>query len=56
MDKKAKKRLEVLRKKMVKLQQQLAGAREQADEPDEVQQVENEIAKTKAEIETLKNS
>ena len=56
MDRKSKKRLEVLRKKMTKLQQQLAGAREQADEPDEVKQVEEQISRAQAEIETLKNS
>ena len=56
MDRKAKKRLEVLRKKMVKLQQQLAGVREQADEPDEIMQVEKEIAKAQNEIDSLKKS
>ncbi|MEC9093783.1 MAG: hypothetical protein VX438_13820 [Planctomycetota bacterium] len=56
MDRKAKKRLEVLRKKMIKLQQQLAGVKEQADEPGEILDVENQIAKAQAEIESLKNS
>ena len=41
---------------MTKLQQQLAGVREQADEPDELKQIEDEIERTKAEIESLKNS
>ena len=35
MDKKAKKRLDVLNKKLQKLQQQLAGAKQQMDEPEE---------------------
>lgn len=56
MDRKAKKRLEVLRKKMIKLQQQLAGVKEQADEPEEITEVENEIAKAQSEIDSLKNS
>ena len=34
MDKKSKKRLEVLRKKLEKLQAQLVGAKQQEDEPD----------------------
>ena len=56
MDKKAKKRLEVLRKKTVTLQQRITGTREQEDEPGEVQRLEDELAAVKAEIEKLKNS
>lgn len=56
MDKKAKKRLEVIRKKVTQLRLNLAGARQQADEPDEVANLEAEIAKLEAERETLKNS
>ena len=56
MDKKTKKRLDVLRKKVQSVQQQLAGARQQTDEPDEIQRLEAEIADLKAEIEKLKNS
>ena len=55
-DKKAKKRIEVLRGKIKKLQQRLAGAKEQEDEPGEVEQIEQEIAKHLDEIQSLKNS
>lgn len=56
MDKKAKKRIEVLRKKITQLQQRLAGAKEQMDDPDEVRQYESQIADALAEIEKLKAS
>ena len=44
LDKKSKKRLEVLRKKLEKLNAQLAGAKQQEDEPGEVAGIEKEIA------------
>lgn len=56
MDKKAKKRVEVLRKKIGTLQQQLTGAKEQMDDPDEVKQLEAEIAACKQEMAELKGS
>lgn len=56
MDKKAKKRIEVLRKKLTQLQQQLAGAKQQMDDPDEVRQYESQIAAAQAEIDKLKDS
>ncbi len=56
MDKKAKKRVEVLRQRIKKLNQQLAGARQQEDEPGEVDRIEQEIAIVKEEIERLKAS
>lgn len=56
MDKKAKNRIKILRERVQKLQKQLAGAREQEDEPGEVARIEEEIEKTKSEIETLKAS
>ena len=56
MDKKAKKRLGVIRPKLQNLQKQLSGARQQDDEPGEVQRLEREIAAFKAEAEKLKNS
>ncbi|MDG2383954.1 MAG: hypothetical protein P8N76_19945 [Pirellulaceae bacterium] len=56
MDKKAKKRIEVLRQRIVKIQQQLSGARQQDDEPGEVERLEQEINDVKAEIEKLKSS
>lgn len=56
MDKKTKKKLEVARKKVDSLLKQLAGAKQQTDEPDEIKKLEDEIAAKRAEIETLKNS
>jgi predicted nucleic acid-binding Zn-ribbon protein len=56
MDKKAKKRIEVLRKKIADLQPRLAGAKKQTDEPDEVAKLETELAAAQAELEKLKSS
>jgi hypothetical protein len=53
MDKKAKKRIELLRKKINDLQPRLAGAKKQMDDPDEVRKIEAEIAAAKQEIEKL---
>jgi hypothetical protein len=53
MDKKVKKKQEVLRQRLHKLQQQLAGARKQMDDPDEVRRLESDIAAAKAELEKL---
>ena len=55
MDKKAKKRLEVLRQKLQKQKKLLAAAKQQTDEPDEVANIERLIAEIKAEIENIKN-
>lgn len=56
MDKKAKKRIEILRKRQEKLRQQLAGAKSQMDDPAEVETLEKEIDDVRSEIEKLKNS
>jgi hypothetical protein len=56
MDKKAKKRIDLLHKKLNDLQQRLAGAKKQLDEPAEVRQLETQIAEAQAEIEKLKSS
>lgn len=56
MDKKAKKRIEVLRKKITQWQQQLAGAKEQMDDPSEVEMYEKQIAEAQEEIAKLKAS
>ena len=56
MDKKAKKRVEVLRKKIATLQQQLAGAKAQPDDPDEPARIQAEIDQAKQEIAELKAS
>ena len=54
LDKKSKKRLEVLRKKLEKLQAQLTGAKQQEDEVGEAAALEKQIEETKAEMATLK--
>jgi len=56
MDKKAKKRVEVLKKKLPALEQRLAGAKQQMDDPDEVKMYEEQIAAARAEITKLKES
>lgn len=56
MDKKEKKRLEVLRKKHEQVRQRLAGARTQMDDKSEVEAIEKELAAINFEIESLKNS
>ena len=55
-DKKAKKKLETTRQKIQKLQQQLAGAKSQDDEPGEVERLEAEIAQLKKIADELKAS
>jgi hypothetical protein len=54
MDKRSKKKLEVLRNRIQKLRQQLAGAKKQPDEPGEVERLEHEIASLEAEAAKLK--
>jgi hypothetical protein len=56
MDRKAKKRIEVLNQKLHKLRQQLAGARQQPDDPGEPKRLEAEIAAADAELHKLKAS
>ncbi len=56
MDKKSKKRVEVLRKKIDGLQQRLNGAKQQMDDPAEVEQLEAAISDAKEEITKLKAS
>ena len=55
-DKKTKKKIEVARKKIEKLRVILACAKEQTDEPDEVEKIQSEIAAKEAEIAAWKNS
>ena len=55
MDKKAKKRLDVINKKLQTLRTQLAGSRAQADDLDELKQLEDEIAKLETEAAELKS-
>jgi hypothetical protein len=56
MDKKAKKRIEVLHQKLPKLRQLLAGAKQQPDDPGEQKRLEAEIAAAEAELHQLKAS
>ncbi len=53
MDKKAKKKIEVLRDRIAKLRQQLAGAKKQMDDPAEVDRLEREVTQAQAEIDKL---
>ena len=54
MDKKAKKRIDLLNQRLQKLRQQLAGARKQMDDPADVDRLEREITQVTAELEKLK--
>ena len=54
MDKKDKKRIEVLQQKIAKLQQLLAGAKKQPDDPAVVPRLEKDLAAAHAELATLK--
>ncbi len=55
MDKKAKKRIDLLHQKLQALRQQLAGAKKQMDEPEEVVRLEAAIAAAEAELKQLKD-
>jgi hypothetical protein len=52
-DKKAKKKQDILRQRLQKLNQQLAGARKQMDDPEEVRRLESDLATAKAELDKL---
>ena len=54
MDKKAKKKIDVLHDRITKLRQQLAGAKKQLDDPAEVERLERDIAQVQAELEKIK--
>jgi len=56
MDKKAKKRIGVLNTRLQKLRPQLAGHRQQNDDPEELARIEREVAQAEAELTTLKDS
>jgi len=55
MDKKAKKRLDVINKKLQTLRPRLAGSKAQADDPEELRQLEDEVAALEAEATRLKS-
>ena len=50
MDKKAKKRIDVLNTRITNLRQQLAGARKQMDDAEEVKNLEKQLAAAEAEL------
>ena len=54
MDKKTKKKIEILRQKQDKVQKLLNDAKAQTDDPAEVEQLQKQIDDIKAEIEVLK--
>ena len=56
MDKKSKKRLEVLNQRLQKLRLQLAGAKKQADEPGEIEKLQQEIDDLAEEVVKLRAS
>jgi DNA-binding FrmR family transcriptional regulator len=56
MDKKAKKRIDVLNPKLQKLRMQLSGAKQQLDDPEEVRRLEVEIAAVESELQKLRAS
>jgi len=56
MDKKAKKKTQVLRQRIQTLRQQLAGAKKQQDDPGETASLERQIAAAEAELAKLQES
>jgi hypothetical protein len=56
MDKKAKKRIDVLQPKLQQLRMQVSGAKKQLDDPDEVKRLEAEIVAVEAELKKLRES
>ncbi len=56
MDKKTKKKVDVLQKRMQMLRLQLSGAKKQMDDPEELHRLEKEVSDLSAEIEKLKSS
>ena len=56
MNKKVKKKLDVVHRKLQQLRQRLAGAKQQDDEPGEIQRLEDEIRSLEAEVEKLRAS
>jgi len=55
MDKKAQKKIDVLRERLKKLQQLLANAKSQPDDLDEIQRLTQDIDSTEREIARLKS-
>jgi DNA-binding FrmR family transcriptional regulator len=53
MDKKSKKRIDVLHSNLQRLRQQLSGVQKQKDDLDEVQNLQKQIASVEAELQSL---
>lgn len=56
MDKKTKKKVDVLNEKLQNLRRRLAGAKRQNDEPGEVARLEGEIRQVEAEMKKLREA
>ncbi|MFV0444309.1 MAG: hypothetical protein ACK5Q5_12135 [Planctomycetaceae bacterium] len=56
LDKKQQKQIDVLRKKLTNLRQQLAGAKKQPDDPAEIPRLERDIAAAEAEVKRILGS
>ena len=56
MNKKTKKNIAVLRKKLDSLRRQLAGAKKQTDEPGEVERLSSEVEQVEGALTELRNS
>ena len=56
MDKKSKKRIDVLRSNLQRLRQQLSGAKQQKDDLEESQALMKQIASVEAELQSLTGS
>ena len=56
MDKKTKKRITVLRERLQKLHKMMAGAKQQSDEADELEELKQQIKKAQAELSMLIDS
>ena len=54
MNRKIKKKLDVLRQRITKLEQQLAGARKQVDEPGQAERLQEELAQAERQVAALK--
>lgn len=54
MDKKTKKKLQALNQRIQRLRGQLAGAKKQMDDPEELQELKQELAVAEAELAKLK--
>jgi phage shock protein A len=56
MDKKVKKKIDVLHQRLTQLRQKLSGSKAQLDDPEEVRRLEHQIAAAEAEIAKLKTA